>query len=108
MNPFRWQTSRSEDGLVVALLFGCFALRFLVFFHGFALFLGHLLGYFLLLLGGLAGLTAIFSDTSVFTLSIRWDRPCDTQGEQQQESADSFHDSSEKKIILQRFYTDRS
>jgi hypothetical protein len=60
------------------LLLGCPALLFLVFLGGFALLLGQLLGRFLLLLGGFAGFAAIFSDASVFALSVSGYRPCQT------------------------------
>jgi hypothetical protein len=86
------------------LLLGRLALRFLVFLHCFALFPGIPLYCFLLLLGGLPGLPAIFSDTGVFPLSMSWYRPRSTRGKQQNGSRNSIHNISGGKI-LQRFYT---
>jgi hypothetical protein len=53
----------------IASVLGCFALRFLGFFHGFPLFLGILLHQFLLVLSRLAGLNAIFPNFSVLPFS---------------------------------------
>jgi hypothetical protein len=86
------------------LLLGRLALRFLVFLHCSALFPGIPLYCFLLLLGGLPGLPAIFSNTGVFPLSMSWYRPCSTRGKQQNGSRNSLHNISGGKI-LQRFYT---
>jgi hypothetical protein len=61
-----------EKGLFSAalLLAGCSALLLLVSLHGFALLLGVSPVGLLLLLGGATGFAAIFSDASVFALSI--------------------------------------
>jgi hypothetical protein len=52
---------------MIAVLAGT-ALRFLGLLRGLALFPGHLLGIFSLLLGGAAGFLTIFSDAAVFAL----------------------------------------
>jgi hypothetical protein len=87
------------------LLFGCLALRLLVLLHCLPLSPGILLYGFLLLFGRLAGLSAIFSDTSVLSLSVSGYRPGGAEGDQQYESGNSFHGVSEEKI-LKRFYTE--
>lgn len=49
----------------------CFTLRLLIFLHLLLLSLRSFLCRFLVLLGCSLGLDAIFSDTTVFTLSVR-------------------------------------
>jgi hypothetical protein len=84
---------------------GGFALGVLVFLHLFLLSLGRFLRRFLVLLGCLFGLAAIFSDTPVFGLSVGRYRPGNARGGQYQESGYSFHRVSER-TVLQRFYTE--
>jgi hypothetical protein len=57
------------------LLFGRFALRLLIFLHGFPLFPGISAHGFSLLFGGSASLYSIFSDAAILALGSRRDRP---------------------------------
>jgi hypothetical protein len=73
----------SQRYLVTTLLpLGCLALGLLVFLHLFLLFLGGFLGCLLVLLGRLLGLATVFSDTTVFRLSVHWYRPGKSRGGQ--------------------------
>jgi hypothetical protein len=84
------------------LLPGCLALRLLVLLHCFPLLPGSLLYGFFVLLGGLPGFAAIFSDTGVFPLSCGWYRGSNAQSDQNQEGRDTLHNVSEWNI-QQRF-----
>jgi len=78
------------------LLFGRFALRFLVLLHCFALILGLFIRRLPLLFGGFLSLTAVFPDASIFSLGVGGYRPSSNREEQNQESNDSFHYFSER------------
>jgi hypothetical protein len=80
-----------------------FPLRLLVFLHCFPLFPGQLLQQLLLLLGLPVRPAHIFFGNGASSLSGQ--RARHTQGNQQHESSNSFHNVSERRI-LQRSYTE--
>jgi hypothetical protein len=80
------------------LLFGRSALCLLAFLRCLPLLLGGFLNGFLVLLGRFVGEAGVLFGALILGASRQ--RACNSQGDQQYESRDSFHNFSERKVFL--------